>query len=146
MLLALRGDPWNLSIQEAFWVTECKGRIRALLGDQVSLATLCRHSCTLQRQTTTKDASGGPVQSFSTIIAGVPCAIQPASPSVREQFARLQQIVEYTVYLTQDIGATTSDRIVDEYGNTYLLVEGGYMAGDPVYPEWPAVAHTRRLT
>ncbi len=112
----------------------------------MSLASLCRNTVALQRQSTTKDASGGPVQTFAVLVPGVACDIQPASPSVREQFARLQQIVEYTVFLTKDIGATTSDRLVDGKGNVYLLGEGGYMAGDSLYPLWPAVAHVRRLT
>lgn len=114
----------------------------------MSLASMCRTRVTLERQTSTKDPSGGPLQTFRAVPAAtdVPCDIQPASAQVQQRYLRNDIVVDYTVFLTADIGALSSDRLSDSNGIKYLLVEGGYMAGATGYPLWPAVAHVKRLT
>lgn len=114
----------------------------------MSLNSMLRSTVTLQRKTTTKDASGGPVDTFANVAGAiaVPCDVQPASANTRQRFARMQQEVDFSIYLSQDIGATSTDRLVDDAGNLYLVVEGGYTAGGRGYLLWPTMAHCKRLT
>ena len=93
----------------------------------MSLSALLDRTLNLERQTITADASGGSVRSFSVILANVPCAIAPASASVVADYARLDMIVNYTLYTTTDLdtlisgGVQLGDRFAD--GSNHYLVK-----------------------
>ena len=103
-----------------------------------------QQTITLQRQTTTKDTSGGPVQTWANVsgAVNVPADVQPAGGSIKKRFAQLGLVVSYTVYLSRDVGARASDRIV--FGTRqFSIVEGGYESGE--MNGWPAAAHVQEV-
>ncbi len=103
-----------------------------------------QQTVTLQRETTTKDASGGPVQTWANVpgAVDVPADIQSAGGNVRRRFMELGLVVTSTVYLSRDIDARASDRLV--FGTRqFQIVEGGYQAGDMA--GWPASAHVQEV-
>ncbi len=111
---------------------------------------MLRSVCTLKRQTSVKDTSGGPTQTFAPVVGatGVACDVQPASTDVRLRFAEMSMVVTSTIFLARDIGARASDRLDVVQGNhtrSFLVVEGGYMAGAQGYWEWPAVCHAEEV-
>lgn len=93
----------------------------------MSLSSLLDQSLTIERQTTTSDASGGATRSFSAILSKVACAVSPARASVVADYARRDMLVNYHVYTTTDLDSTVSggvgltDRLTD--GTRYYLVK-----------------------
>ena len=83
----------------------------------MSMSALLDQSLTLQRQTITRDGSGGSIRTFATILANVACAVAPASAAIVSDYARRDMIVTYHVYTTSDLDT---------------LVAGGAMLGDLV--------------
>jgi hypothetical protein len=97
------------------------------LKDIMSLTALLDRKLTLERQTVTPDGSGGSDRAFSAILSNVACAIAPAAASVVADYARLDMIVNYTVYTTADLdtliagGVELGDRFAD--GSVYYLIK-----------------------
>ncbi len=93
----------------------------------MSLSALLDQSLTIERQTTSADASGGTTRSFAAILADVPCAVSAASASVVSDYARRDMLVNYHVYTTTDLdnavsnGVGLTDRLTD--GTRYYLVK-----------------------
>jgi hypothetical protein len=93
----------------------------------MSLTALLDRKLTLERQTVTPDGSGGSERSFSTILSNLPCAVSPAAASVVADYARLDMIVDYTVYTTADLdtliagGVELGDRFAD--GSVHYLIK-----------------------
>jgi hypothetical protein len=93
----------------------------------MSLTALLDRTLTLERQVVAADASGGATRTFSLFLANVPCAVSPAHASVVADYARLDMVVDYHVYTTQDLdaaipgGAKLGDRFND--GSVYYLVK-----------------------
>lgn len=93
----------------------------------MSLTALLDKSLTIERQTVTADASGGSVRSFATLLSNIPCALMPATASVKADYARLDMIVDYHIYTTADLdtltpgGVKLGDRFVD--GSVYYLIK-----------------------
>jgi hypothetical protein len=93
----------------------------------MSLTALLDRTMNLERQTATADGSGGTVRTFAAILTNVPCALTPAAASVVADYARLDMIVNYTVYTTADLdilvtgGAQLGDRFTD--GSVHYLVK-----------------------
>jgi len=113
----------------------------------MSLSSMLRTACTLQRQTVTKDTSGGATRAWANVAGAsdAPCDLQPASSAVRLQFQQQRQAVTHTLYLATDVGARAADRFVIG-ARTFLLIPGGYQAPAPGYGQWPAVAHVEEQT
>ncbi|MGH8358112.1 MAG: phage head completion protein [Pseudomonas sp.] len=103
-----------------------------------------KQTVTLERETTTKDASGGPTQTWANVAGqvNVPCDVQPASGKVIARFLGKGLVVQYTIYLSQDIGARASDRLLFGTRN-FQVVEGGYITGDMA--GWPATAFVQEV-
>ena len=93
----------------------------------MSFSALLDRNLSVERPAVTPDASGGSVRTYTGILAGIPCAVSPASASIVADYARLDMIVNYTIYTTADLDAAVSggvqlgDRFVD--GSTYYLVK-----------------------
>ena len=91
-----------------------------------------------QRQTATKDASGGEVVTFAAVNSGVRCDIQPASASVALQYMERQMNVSHTIYFGTDIQAKPGDRFVSGTRNFKFQ---GYRRMPPGYGnDWPGIA------
>lgn len=102
-----------------------------------------RQVVTLQRKSVVK--VGGVAADTWANVAGqvsVPCDLQPAGSSIRKRFAELGLVVQYTVYLSRDIGARASDRLTMGSRN-FMVVEGGYQTGDMA--GWPALANVQEV-
>ncbi len=101
---------------------------------------------TLQRGSTanvrSKGVSGGAKPEYGNVpgAVDVPCDVQSASASVQERFAERSLVVTSTVYLSRDIEARASDRLL--FGSRVFLVQG-YQAGDMA--GWPASAHVQEV-
>jgi hypothetical protein len=92
----------------------------------MSFAALLDQKLNLERQTVTPDGSGGSSRSYSAIASNVPCAVSPASASVVADYARLDMLVNYSVYTTTDLDALTGGVIVGDRltnGSVYYLVK-----------------------
>ena len=93
----------------------------------MSLTALLDRTMNLERQSTIADGSGGTVRTFAAILSNVPCAVMPATASVVADYARLDMIVNYTLYTTADLdtlvtgGVSLGDRFVDT--GVYYLVK-----------------------
>ncbi len=93
----------------------------------MSLSALLDQTLTVQRQSTTADASGGTTRTFANVLSNVPCAIAPARASVVADYARRDMVVNYHVYTTTDLdaaiagGVGLTDRLTD--GTRYYLVK-----------------------
>jgi hypothetical protein len=93
----------------------------------MSLTALLDRTMNLERQATSADGSGGTVRTFAAILSNIPCAVTPAAASVVADYARLDMIVNYTLYTTADLdtvvtgGAQLGDRFTD--GSVYYLVK-----------------------
>jgi hypothetical protein len=93
----------------------------------MSLTALLDQSLSLERQTVTLDSSGGSMRTFAQIASAIPCMIEPASASVIAAYARLDMVVNYTVYTTMDLdtlisgGVKLGDRLTD--GSVYYVVK-----------------------
>ena len=98
---------------------------------------------TLVRQTSVKDTSGGPRLAWAAVTSCVG-DLQSARGTVKERFAQLGLIVEYTLYLSADVGALASDgfRYQDRL---FTLVEGGYETDPFRLTGWPATAHVHEI-
>jgi len=93
----------------------------------MSLTALLDRTMNLERPTPYADGSGGTVRTFAAILTDVPCTVAPASASVVADYARLDMIVNYTLYTTTDLdtlvtgGVSLGDRFTD--GTVYYLVK-----------------------
>jgi hypothetical protein len=93
----------------------------------MSLTALLDRTLNLERQVVAADASGGATRTFTALLSAVPCAIAPAHASVVADYARLDMVVDYHVYTTQDLdaaipgGVKLGDRLAD--GSVYYLVK-----------------------
>ena len=93
----------------------------------MSLTALLDQSLSIERQTVTLDASGGSVRTFAQIASAIPCMIQPASARVIADYARLEMVVNYSVYTTADLdtlvsgGVRLGDRLTD--GTAYYVIK-----------------------
>ena len=93
----------------------------------MSLSSLLDQKLTLQRQTVTRDASGGLVRSFTQLLANVPATVCPASAKVAADYARRDMIIDHRIYTTTDLNAVISggvrlgDRLTD--GAVFYLVK-----------------------
>jgi len=104
---------------------------------------MCRSYATLQRQTATKDASGGIVSSYAAVsgYSDQPCDIQPASGSTRMQYMREQTTVSHTLYFADALPAVAGDRLtfVDDAGTTHTYLFRGVRPKAPGYTQWACV-------
>lgn len=100
----------------------------------MSLASMLRSIGTLQRSTSTKDASGGATKGAWSEVTTAACDIQPASSDVREQYMQQKLVVSHSVFVADDVGARAGDRWL--FGTRYFLVQG-YTPPAPGYPSWP---------
>jgi hypothetical protein len=93
----------------------------------VSLSSLLDQKLTLQRQSITRDASGGLLRSFTQLLADVPCTVCPASAKLVTDYARRDMIVDHRIYTTSDLdaviagGVRLGDRFTD--GVVFYLVK-----------------------
>ena len=108
----------------------------------MSILTLSRTAATLKRKVLVKDASGGPTMPSYAAVSGysnVPCDIQPATGSIRDQYMQTQANVTHTIYAETDIPAKAEDIFVAA-GRTFQ-----FRGRDPVPPgyegEWPCQIH-----
>lgn len=101
----------------------------------MSLASLLRDTCTIQRDTATKGASGGKVQSLSTLVEDEPCDIQPVSANVAIEYRKRELRVTHTVYLGRDVEAREYDKVTSG-SRSFVIV--GYRPGSS-RSQWPAV-------
>lgn len=80
----------------------------------------------LQRASISRDASGGALKVFLPL-AGVQCAVLPASAKVMADYARLDMLVDHHLFTTADLdappinGVKAGDRFVD--GSILYLVK-----------------------
>jgi head-tail adaptor len=100
----------------------------------MSLKSMLRSSGTLQRQTSTKDASGGKTQAWATVTASVPCDIQPASGNLQFQYAQRHLVVTHQIFVASDIGARETDRFTSG-SRTFRVM--GWTPPAPGYAQWP---------
>jgi head-tail adaptor len=93
----------------------------------MSLSSLLDQKLTLQRQSLTRDASGGLVRSFTQLSADIPATVAPASAKVVTDYARRDMIVDHHIYTTTDLDAAVAggvrlgDRLTD--GVSFYLVK-----------------------
>jgi len=94
----------------------------------MSLSSLMNVKLTLQRATTTSDASGGTTRSFTDLLADIPCLADPATTKVIADYARRDMLVNYSVYTTTDLdallptgGVKINDRFTD--GSLFYVVK-----------------------
>lgn len=109
----------------------------------MSLSALLDQSLTIERQTVSSDASGAATRTFTTLLAGVACAVAPAAASVFADYARRDMIVNYHLYTTADLdtlisgGVRLGDRFYD--GVNHYLVKAvkksanSLIASEPLY-------------
>ncbi len=102
----------------------------------MSLRSMCRSRVTVQRQTVTKDASGGMVQTYADLYTDRACDIQPASGRVREQYMQQNLAVSHTIYLADAITILPGDRLVSN-GHTFLFQ--GLRPAAFGYDVWPTI-------
>lgn len=71
------------------------------------------HYIKVERKSTTRDASGGQVNTWEVVHQSVPVTIQPTSSKERLLFA--QRNIEYTnkIYSSTDLSLSKNDRITD---------------------------------
>ena len=93
----------------------------------MSLSSLLDQKLALQRQSITRDASGGLVRSFTQLLANLPCTVSPASARVVTDYARRDMIVDHHIFTTTDLdaviagGVRLGDRFTD--GVVFYLVK-----------------------
>ena len=92
----------------------------------MSLTALLDQNLAFERPAVTADASGGPLRTFATVLAGIPCSVAPATAKVVADYARLDMVVNYHVYTTADLdslvpgGPKLNDRLAS--GAVHYLV------------------------
>lgn len=104
-----------------------------------TLRYLMQDRVTIQRNTPTKDANGGPVAAWTTRASNQRCAIWPVQevPELAQAFARRDILVSHVIAFGSDVGAKANDRIVR--GSDYYVVEAveNYrndgVLGHPIY-------------
>lgn len=103
----------------------------------MSLASMLHTTCTIQRDTATKDASGGKVQSLSTLVEDEPCDIQPVSAEVSLEYRKKELKVSHSIYFARDVEAREYDKVVSG-SRSFVVV--GYRPGAQGYgDDWPSV-------
>lgn len=81
-----------------------------------------------QQQSVVADAGGGAIQSWATVIAAVPVAIQPPSTKIVNQFLQRQIEISFAIYTTMELqtlvpgGIVAGDRLTD--GTKWYRIEG----------------------
>lgn len=88
----------------------------------------------VQRQTTSKDASGATLYAWTTRLSGIPCRYNPTSASEQATLARADMIVTGKVFTVQDTGAQKRDRYVVTLPSgtvLYLFVQGYQYTATP---------------
>lgn len=108
----------------------------------MSLASMLRTTVTHQRNTTTKDASGGEVASFATVTADIPCDIQPASSNTVFRYSQKNILVSHSIYLAADISPKGQDQFIS---GSRVFMFRGYRPPAPGYGYWPAVVDVEEL-
>ena len=86
--------------------------LAALIGEDV---------ITVQRQTASKDSSGGVARTWTDTYVDVPCRVEDASASAMQIYAMRQMVVTHRLF-TQQSGIGMKDRIKTSDGRT-LVVE-----------------------
>ena len=106
---------------------------------------------TLERESVTKDTSGGVLQSWAQI-ASCTGDLQPASGTVKKRFEALGLVVQYTIYLSSDVGQIAAGIGLPITACRFRIgtrkfqtVEGGYEAGYDTLTGWPATAHVQEI-
>jgi hypothetical protein len=93
----------------------------------MSISTLLDKKLSLQRPALTRDASGGALRAYSSLLANIPCAIAPATAKIAADYARRDMIVDHHVYTTTDLdtlipgGVKLGDRFAE--GAVFYLVK-----------------------
>jgi hypothetical protein len=105
---------------------------------------MCRSYATLQRQSTSKDASGGIVSVYAAVsgYSSVSCDIQPASGTIRDQYMRQGTFASHTLYFPDDIPAVAGDRLQttnDRTGVTHTYLFRGRRGPAQGYDQWACV-------
>jgi hypothetical protein len=91
----------------------------------MSLSSLLDNdSVTVQRATTTPDAAGGAVRSWSNLFINVAARVEDLSASGRLRFMQYDQNISHNVTCQQD-GILEGDRIITSDNRTLLVVPGG---------------------
>jgi hypothetical protein len=86
----------------------------------MSLASLCRKTCTISNLVSTPDGEGGDDESFVAAYANHPCTIQPAKGSTIVEFGRRNMQISHVLYSPKSFDAATGS-IVVEGDKTYLV-------------------------
>ena len=109
----------------------------------MSISTLLDRKLSLQRPAISRDASGGAVRAYSSLLTNLPCAIAPATAKIAADYARRDMIVDHHIYTTSDLdalipgGVKLGDRLAD--GAVFYLVKAlkksanAAVSSDPMY-------------
>jgi head-tail adaptor len=102
----------------------------------MSLLSMLRSKGTLQRSTSTKDASGGRTLAWSDVSGStdVRCDIQPASGSTVFKYAQMHIVVTHQILVAGDIGARADDRFTSGTRHFRII---GWAPPAPGYAQWP---------
>lgn len=105
----------------------------------MSLTSMLRSTCTLERKSTSKDASGGMVNTFAAVsgYSGISCDVQTASGTTQQRYMQEKTIVTHTIYFDQDVPAKAGDRFTNDDGETFLFK--GRRPPSKGYDAWPCV-------
>ncbi len=112
----------------------------------MSLESMLRSTCTLQRPTTTKDEAGGRSLTFASVSgqSGVGCDVQPAGSSVIFRFMQQAIVCSHTIFVARDIAARAGDRVAVG-DRLFLVIPGGYEPPAANYIQWPCQVHVQEI-
>ena len=105
----------------------------------MSLLSMLATTCTLERKSSTKDASGGMTNTFAAVsgYSGIACDIQPASGSVQMRYQQKGTICTHSIYFAEDVPAFAGDRFTTDDSRTFLVM--GIRKASPGRIQWPCI-------
>jgi SPP1 family predicted phage head-tail adaptor len=89
----------------------------------MSFDSLLNKTATIERVTTTADTVGGQVKDWATLIASVPCAIQPVGAKEQAALGNREVLITHIMYCRPfSAEVTEADRV--NAGGTYYDING----------------------
>lgn len=97
----------------------------------MSLESLMVNTVAIQASTATRDASGAPRLTFTTVDGkdAVACSIHPATAELRREYASRDVRVSHRIYFIADHGFQKNYRIRGSDGKYYIVHGDGNFAG-----------------
>lgn len=94
----------------------------------MSLFSLCRFTCTIERPTQDSDVVGGLGNTWTPVYENLRILLQPASGKIINEFSKRSMNITHRAYTPTEVALQNGDRLVFNDQN-YIVRSWGNMAG-----------------